>query len=367
MRASLLPGASERVAFHVQTDNDVDRVLWYETVRGTPPAPPDRLDAAAIALVPRAMHGGQDLHLEGPVSWTLLANLEEFVECWAAWKPDLFRPVRITAEEVVDDRASGAGALAATAVIAYSGGVDSSYALVANETVRGWRSADVVAGIQVHGFDIHVDDHRAFARTLASSAPVLDAFDVEQVGVGTNWHAELCPDWEYTFFAGLASVLHLFSDRAGLALVAPDNAYDAPRIPWGSNPVTNPMLASNRFDFAFPGGAHARYEKCAAIGAVPAIRANLRVCWEGSTPGGNCGECEKCIRTKLNFLAAGHGTLEALGPVTVDQIREVTIGSPVVAAGYRLMVEPVTAIDPKLGAVLAEVVESEIRRLEVER
>ena len=27
------------------------------------------------------------------------------------------------------------------------------------------------------------------------------------------------------------------------------------------------------------------------------------MCWEGPLTGGNCGRCEKCIRTKLNFMA----------------------------------------------------------------
>jgi hypothetical protein len=32
---------------------------------------------------------------------------------------------------------------------------------------------------------------------------------------------------------------------------------------------------------------------------------NLRVCWQGELEDRNCGVCEKCIRTKLNFLATG--------------------------------------------------------------
>ena len=33
---------------------------------------------------------------------------------------------------------------------------------------------------------------------------------------------------------------------------------------------------------------------------------NLRVCWQGVLNDRNCGKCEKCIRTKLNFLACGN-------------------------------------------------------------
>ena len=41
----------------------------------------------------------------GPQS--LLANLEEWMDAWARWRPDLYEVVPITAEEVVDDRAEG--------------------------------------------------------------------------------------------------------------------------------------------------------------------------------------------------------------------------------------------------------------------
>jgi hypothetical protein len=40
-----------------------------------------------------------------------------------------------------------------------------------------------------------------------------------------------------------------------------------------------------------------------AIAQVPALRDRLRVCWEGADKSRNCGECEKCRRTYLNFLA----------------------------------------------------------------
>jgi hypothetical protein len=31
----------------------------------------------------------------------------------------------------------------------------------------------------------------------------------------------------------------------------------------------------------------------------------VKVCWEGQDASKNCGRCEKCIRTQLNFLAVG--------------------------------------------------------------
>ena len=48
---------------------------------------------------------------------------------------------------------------------------------------------------------------------------------------------------------------------------------------------------------------------------------NLRVCWEGPQRDRNCGVCEKCIRTKLEFLANGLELPSALStPPTAGEI-----------------------------------------------
>ena len=78
---------------------------------------------------------------------------------------------------------------------------------------------------------------------------------------------------------------------------------------------------------AQPGGGSTRTEKVATIGALAAVRDHIRVCWEGDRHGRNCGRCEKCVRTKLNFLAAGYGTVPALGPLLPGEVRALTIGS----------------------------------------
>lgn len=367
MRVALRPaGSGDRIEFGVQTDNDVDRVLWYETVLGTPPARPDRLDAAAVALAPRAMHGGQDLHIDGPVSWSVLAGIEEYVDAWTSWLPALYKPFRLHAEEVVDDRGDGAGPHAGAGVIAWSGGVDSTYALVANDHAeRGPRKVDLVAAVQIHGFDIALDDRAAFDRSLTGTAPLLAARGIEHVAVRTNWHDEMCPDWEMSFFAGFASLLHLFADRASTALMAPDNPYQHPRLVWGSNPITNRMLASRRFRFAAPGSATLRVEKCRAIGAIPEVRSHLRVCWQGDHRGANCGRCEKCVRTKLAFVVAGHGTLPALGPITADDLATAQVRSHTMLDGYERMSVMLRDIDPHLADEVGKLVVRERRRLDL--
>jgi hypothetical protein len=47
----------------------------------------------------------------------------------------------------------------------------------------------------------------------------------------------------------------------------------------------------------------------------PLVQQHLRVCWENHRPIGNCGACEKCLRTML--ILEGHGRLETF-PVFPD-------------------------------------------------
>jgi hypothetical protein len=48
-------------------------------------------------------------------------------------------------------------------------------------------------------------------------------------------------------------------------------------------------------------------QKVQEIANWQAAMTNLRVCWEGNQYDKNCGRCEKCIRTILNFRVLGLG------------------------------------------------------------
>jgi hypothetical protein len=329
IRARLSPdSAPERIVVDISTDHEGESRLWWETVEGDPPPIPDRLDVAALALVAKAMNFTQDLHLDGPVSWRLLANLEEHIDAWTQWRPDIFRPVAITAEEVVDDRGDGAGDLADRGVLAFSGGVDATYAAFAHaRRLLGRRSLTLTAAVLVQGFDIPLDDVHAFDLATIGARSMAGELGVPLVAVRTNWQAVADPEWQMTFGPAIAAVLHLFPDRAGNVVLASDTTYGDFTIPWGSNPVTSPLLSSSRLRMVQPGAGATRTEKVRAIAELRSVREHLRVCWEGDEPGRNCERCEKCVRTKVNLLAAGHGAIPALGPLQPDEIRSLTIGS----------------------------------------
>jgi hypothetical protein len=92
--------------------------------------------------------------------------------------------------------------------------------------------------------------------------------------------------------------------------------------PWSSNAITNQMLGSGGFPIRTTGAAWSRTQKAGAVAANPVVLQHLRVCFERPELGGNCGACEKCFRTKLNFCAVGIRPIPAIGePVCVADVR----------------------------------------------
>jgi hypothetical protein len=280
-------------------------------------AMPANYDFAAVATVFLAMRLGRALHIRGAVSTTLLRNLEEFQEAWAAWRSGMYRPVRITCDEELPDHPPAT----AEGVFAFSGGVDATFALMRHVTGdAGRRAIRPRMAVLVHGFDIPLENDAAFRAAEDSAREMLTFAQVPLVSVRTNWRSVLCGDWESEFGAGLASCLHQFSGTATHGVFGADEDYANLSLPWGSNPVTNQFLSGGAFTLWTEGGGFTRTRRVAFLARHPDIAARLRVCWEGPMTGRNCGKCEKCIRTKLNFMVSGFPPLCFDGPPTDAEV-----------------------------------------------
>jgi hypothetical protein len=237
--------------------------------------------------------------LEGPVTAELLRNLEEFQEAWAMWR-SAYRRVQITADQVLPPQQMSARC----GVFALSGGVDGTFALLRHHSGRaGLRTAPPVCAMLVQGFDIPLDNQAAFERAHGSISDVMRALGVPLVTVRTNWREQLCKDWLMEYHAALTACLFQFRGLANVGVCGAGEDYSQLVVPWGSNPVTNHLLSGGGFQVHTEGAGFTRTERVRLICDYPEIAAKLRVCWEGPKTGGNCGRCEKCIRTKLNFLA----------------------------------------------------------------
>jgi len=88
-------------------------------------------------------------------------------------------------------------------------------------------------------------------------------------------------------------------------VIGSSEPYDSPVPIWGSTPATDYLLSGRGFSIVHDGAGFSRTEKVKSLARNASARRSIKVCWEGAHQGRNCGVCEKCIRTKLNFLAVG--------------------------------------------------------------
>lgn len=296
-----------RRTLHLEGLEGAARAVFWETSDGALPEPVV-LDACLMGVAPLALEQRRDLHVDGPVSRTCLANLNALLRLRADWQPRLFPIVpEITAASVVDQAPP---ARPASAVLAFSGGVDSSYSLLrhARDLPPG-AALKLEACVLAHGFDVPLDDQAAMDRMRARYAPVVEGMiGVPLRVVRSNLRAASLGHWEMAAMPAVGSVVAQFAHLADWGLLAGGITTEQQTPPKVQTPLTDAMLSTDTFTMRHDGGGVTRTRKVARIAAEPALEAILKVCWDPKAPdrAENCGVCGKCRRTMLNFLAAGH-------------------------------------------------------------
>jgi hypothetical protein len=310
--------------------------LFYEFPRELAPPPPDNFDTALCATILHAMAEGRDLHLRGPATSAGVRNLNEFQLAWSRWLPAVYRPITIHADTVVPRAHSPMG----RAIAAFSGGVDSSFTLLRNTLTPAAASHRVDTVLLVHGFDIARANPDALQELMDRTHDLRQLCGVQLRIVRTNSKELRLQPWEHGFGAELAACLHLFSAEFSHALIGSSEPYDALVLPWGSNPVTDHLLSGGRLAIVHDGAAFSRTDKMAFLSRFPASMKALKVCWQGSQQGRNCGVCEKCLRTQLNCLAVGIANPPCFeGPLDLRRIGGIRINSDAVLAELQSIVQ----------------------------
>ena len=263
----------------------------------------ESIDFAAVATLFVAMKHRARLHLRGAVTNVMLRNLEELNEAWNQVLPQRYHLIPIHADAAAPVPAHPMNE--PRAVLAFSGGLDAAFTLVRHLSKHsGHRSADIATALLVHGFDIPLSAPHAFAAAAASARESLENLGLNLSVVRTNWRDVAETDWEIDHMAAISACMHNFSGACQLGLMSSDLTYLFNYMPWGSNPSTDHFFSGGALTIRPEGQAFLRTERAELVAAVPALAERIRVCWAGPITGKNCGRCEKCIRTQLNFLAA---------------------------------------------------------------
>ncbi|MEZ5893201.1 MAG: hypothetical protein R3C58_08680 [Parvularculaceae bacterium] len=307
-------GKPEKFVVRVEETRSPDRVrrvmritghddIWFEVLGPVLPPPLEVWDFAAIAMIFIAMRKGADVHIDGPVTAQCLRNLGEFQDLWLNWVPKGYSRVDFTAARIVEEPVL----LSRDGMFAYSGGVDGTCTLLRHlDGSLGVRRIKPKGVTLIHGFDIPIEDEKWFAKAEEDARAALKDFDIPFFIVRTNWRIYHFPRWALEHGAGLFAALHQFTGVADWGVIGANEDYKNLVIPWGTSPLFNHFFSGARFAIHTECAGMTRCERVEKICEYPEVAKHVRVCWENTEGGMNCGQCEKCIRTKLNFIAVGH-------------------------------------------------------------
>ncbi|MCH8532310.1 MAG: hypothetical protein LAT65_15780 [Saccharospirillum sp.] len=286
----------------------VDSLLWFEV--------PSELDvdetiasyAFTLAAVAYGMQVNADVYIGYEMDFTFIQNLREYINIWAAWRPKDFSNIKVTAETLnhAESRPRRNAGL-----MCFSGGVDGCATLRENLDNGFFRAQyPIQAGLLIHGFDIPLSSTDRFDWLTESCTNMLASVRLPLYTVQTNWR-DLILNWRYTHGLALASCLWLFSKKYDCGVIASgDESYN--NLIHGSNPFSDRLISGDVFEIVSHGGHFSRIEKVGLISGWQEVLLNLNVCWANRKGFGNCGKCEKCVRTKLYFKLLGQDIPESL-------------------------------------------------------
>lgn len=276
------------------------REIFYEFEAPDDRPLPKRLRPFLLAFLPVAMRQGWTLASREPVDQETQDNLMQWQASFAGWRPwslgNIDWEIPLAPEADTGARLGG--------MVAFSGGVDSSYTVL-----RQAAAGNLASGVLVHGMDIDVADRASFERAKADAAVTLKNMGLRSLWVRTNVRSlgrRPFLHWcEETFGIWLASALSCLEPWHTRAYIASSYPYRHLQLACGSNPVTDHLLGSGRVAYVHDGAELSRVEKAVALAAEPRLTQRLRVCFSREGAGANCGVCRKCMLTQLCLWLGG--------------------------------------------------------------
>lgn len=264
-------------------------------------------DAFAAAMLIPAMHSGESLEIDLPLSPQLCFRLPRIRDIFHAWFPEFSRVDIRTMP-----RTTGEGMPELYAGTFFSGGVDSFYSLLKHKHGFGTLPAPLTHIIFMRGIETRleeskdVDKAEQWVRQVAAAAGVQYTFGesnirmcFQAVGSGIRWA-------DHYYGSSLAAIALALSSTLGYVCIPSSYSYTH-LIAHGSTPLLDEMYSTERTHVIHDGSEVTRPVKVAKIleWDRDLILAHLRVChlnWGGAF---NCGKCYKCVRTAIPLRVLG--------------------------------------------------------------
>lgn len=254
-------------------------------------------------LLPLAVTLREPLELALPVDPELREGAEALMRVWQGWYPGECEPVAIETDLLDAAQPDPAGRNGAF----FSGGLDSFHTLLRHQP-----GGDAHYRLTLHdlitvwGLDIPLDNPAAFQRLETRLARVAASTGTTSLSIATNLRES---SWQRTNWGkmgqapALAAIALSLEGRFQRVLLPSSIPYTSTR-PWGTHPLVDPLLSTSRMLIRNDGAAFRRAAKTKMVAQSDLAMENLRVCWMGRSDG-NCGKCEKCLRTLTMFELLG--------------------------------------------------------------
>jgi hypothetical protein len=296
-------GPSITTSVTIEQPDCTRQTLWYSLPEEHFSSLHPTCDPFVVGSIYLLMQAGHSVQVHGQVSPSLLQNLDEYMAARTLWRTELSR-VEIRADL---EKEPAPGQKGHEAVVAYSGGVDSSFTVYRHSRGKVRVPRRVVNGVMVRGFDIPLADGEEFLRALERSRRMLQSLGLGLIPMATNYRI-IVPDHDYShsWGAAVASCLMVLGGRFSTALLSQSVAFDdLLDLDWGCNPLADHLMSSASFEVIPDGAEVSRIGKISVLNEWEEFRQYARVCWQAPERDRNCCSCEKCIRTILGFRVLG--------------------------------------------------------------
>jgi len=274
------------------------RAYFLEADRDLPPF--KVYDFAAWAVAMLAMRRGIPVQFDLPVSESTALALARASALWAVRHPRQSHPLDMELINVVSDPVPDPSATGG--LLCLSGGIDSTHAAIEATKQHGYDRA-----MMLHGFDFRLRNDVGFGGRHASAVAVAEHFGLDMMVVRTDLTRTVWPTHVYT-----TMLLHTCSLFAQPEL--PRHGFSADQSashtlfmhPHSNSAGIEGYYSTPSRPVDFFGAVESRAVKLRDIyEESPDLLRHMGFCLLEYKKGGNCGVCEKCVRTRLSMDIAG--------------------------------------------------------------
>ncbi len=301
------------------TEDALVKTLWYEVDDDYAQYLSDRSDAFVVALLYWAMVYHHDITCEAPLTGQLHYQMQHILcpvlarNSTRLYSPKIIAP--LTPEPLKTKGAVGTGC---------SGGIDSFHAIAEHINDDRWAFLQLthlcVFSIgHLHESSQHPETLKLAEASFVRARNIAQRLNLECLIVRSNYNEEFPQEWLYMVTYGDMACVHALGKLFGTYFYASSGTYELELTHAECGLVAHydvfslPNLSTSSLALYSEGAGLMRWEKTKIVATLPETYELLNVCNDelrqcGESDGvtnRNCGYCDKCQRTLLDFEALG--------------------------------------------------------------